>query len=108
MSEMTLYKPVAVLTVIALYLALTIIGYLYFAWARDSFASTASSKVLLALAGPTLSLRTHMSYILYGAQSVLLIPLIAIGVMSSRFRSYAWTALAIVWLMIGWRMYAMF
>ncbi|MEO8017119.1 MAG: hypothetical protein ABI769_04850 [Pseudomonadota bacterium] len=105
---MKLGKPQAIFLTTGLYIVLTIAGYLYFSWARNSFASAPSARFLLALAGPSLSLRTHMSYVLYGLQSLILIPLMIIGVLSTRFRTLAWVAFAIAWLLVGWRMYALF
>jgi hypothetical protein len=94
------------LLLLGLYLLLTSVSAISFHWVRYSL--TGPPRVLFALAGPALSLFTHMSYILFLLQSLLLIPWLVVMALVKRSRVICGVCFGVTWLAIGWHMYEVF
>ena len=65
-------------------------------------------KGLYFLSGPALSLYTHMSYILFALQNLLLLPWILFGAASSKLMWPCLIGFVVTWLGIGWYMHDLF
>jgi hypothetical protein len=93
---------------IGLYLLLVLLAAFVFSWVRRGVTGESPVRYAYILFGPALSLFTHMSYLLFALQSLLLIPWIVGGVLNPKWRRLAVAGFCICWLGIGWYMYDLF
>jgi hypothetical protein len=94
--------------VIGLYIALVSLAGIAFYWMRQGVAENSPVRYAYALCGPALSLFTHMSYFLFGLQSLLLLPWLALGVARPQMKWISGIGFCLCWLGIGWYMYDLF
>jgi len=97
-----------ILLILSIYFSLTALGYGAFQVMRYHLPITASEMYLYSIGGPALSLMTHIGYLLYGAQSVLLLPWLGLAVYLPFLRTFSVVMFIATWLAIGWWMHDLF
>ena len=97
-----------VAAVLGLYVALVVISGVVFYWIRQGVVEGSHVRYAYALCGPALALFTHMSYFLFGLQSLLLIPWLLLGAVRPQARRLAVIGFSLSWLGIGWYMHDLF
>ena len=100
--------PLRVVLAVGLYIALVLIASVAFYWMRQGTAEDSPVRYAYALCGPALALFTHMSYFLFGLQSLLLIPWLILGAVRAEARNLSVIGFCVSWLGIGWYMHDVF
>jgi hypothetical protein len=93
---------------VGMYLALVIVASAAFYWMRSGISPGSPIRYALILCGSALALFTHMSYILFGLQSLLLVPWLLLGAYRPQAKLIAATGFCVCWLGIGWYMHDLF
>lgn len=108
MSKVMPSTKARVALAVGLYLALVIVASISFYWIRQGVADGSPVRYSYVLFGSALSLFTHMSYFLFGLQSLLLLPWLLLGAMHPQTRNVSIGGFGLCWLGIGWYMYDLF
>lgn len=108
MPEIITKTTRSILINLLIYAALVVAALFAFPAIRGESSAISAIRYSYSLCGPALSLFTHMSYPLFAAQSLFLIPWLVIAALHPRARYVAWFAFAVTWIAIGWYMHDLF
>lgn len=90
------------------YLTLVVVASFAFSWMALGGGRGLAPRYSYALCGPALALFTHMSYGLFAAQSLLLLPWLLAGAADARLLKVLLVGFVACWLGIGWYMHNLF
>jgi hypothetical protein len=106
MPEVTRSIGVRGLILVAIYALIVAVAAVVFQSTRGAVADGPHLHYMIF--GPALSLFTHMSYVLFATQTLLLVPWLLWGLLRPRTRKIAIAGFCITWLGIGWYMHDLF
>jgi hypothetical protein len=106
MPEVTRSIGTRGLIAVAIYALLVAVAAIAFQSTRA--AASSGPHLYYMIYGVALALFTHMSYVLFALQSLLLVPWLLWGLFRPRTRKMAITGFCITWLGIGWYMHELF
>jgi hypothetical protein len=85
---------------LTVYVLLVAAAAVAFQWSRQAVSSGPHSHYIFF--GPALALFTHLSYVLFARQSLLLTPWMVWGIVRPRATKLAIAGFCVTWLGIGW------
>jgi hypothetical protein len=97
-----------VASAIGTYVVLVTVSAMIFYWLRQSIDRASPMHYLYALCGPSLSLFTHMGYLLFGLQSLFLLPWLVLRAVWPQTLKIAVPFFVACWLCVGWWMHDLF
>jgi len=106
MPKVTRSVGFRVVAVIAIYALIVAAAALAFQSTREPVSS--GPHLFYIIFGPALSLFTHMSYILFAYQTLLLMPWLLLSIVGPRAKRIAILGFYITWIGIGWYMHELF
>ena len=85
-----------------LYVVAVIVATAVFYWLKQGVGPASPVRYAYALCGPALSLFTHMSYLLFAEQSLVLLPWLLFGALRPQAAKISTAGFALCWLAVGW------
>lgn len=105
---MTTSRSRRIIFVLCGYAVLVGAGVLLFQEVRGAFKIGSPGRLLSCFSGPALSLFTHMSYISFLFQTLLLVPWLIAAALTKRASAVCAAGFVITWMIIGWQMHELF
>jgi hypothetical protein len=106
MPEVKRSTGIRALIAVAIYVLVVAVAAVIFQSTRESASS--GPHLYYVIYGPALALFTHMSYVLFALQSLLLVPWLLWSLFRPRTRGIAVAGFCVTWLGIGWYMHELF
>jgi hypothetical protein len=101
-------RALRIAVAMGMFLILVVLSGLAFYFLRQIAPDGSPLKYAYIFFGPTLSLFTHMSYIMFGLQSLMLFPWLLLGALRPPAVLLCVVAFGLTWLSLGWYMYGLF